>query len=338
MQNILSNHNFQKGILVGLLVSSLAFSFFNFSPKINASKNKEVETTVDVENASEGVAKLTVELENGDISTGSAVVIREDGYLLTNYHVVNGSDFIHVNLNSNEEFKGKLIGFDPSTDLAIVKIDSKNLTTLPIANSENLKVGQKVFAIGSPFGLQNTVTAGILSAKNRNATFLKANATELSIENFLQTDAPVNSGNSGGAMINDKGQLIGIITAIASESGKSEGYSFAIPSNLAKKVADDIINFGKVQRGFMGIGMADAEKDFKNKPIKGALVANLEKNGSAALAGMKEGDIITHVGESSVLNTSHTMQRIAEYRPGQEVEVKVTRGSKRLNFKVKLKN
>ena len=272
-------------------------------------------------------------------SSGSGVIITDDGYIVTNNHVVENAEKVEVTMNDNRTFGAKVVGTDPSTDLALLKIDEKGLPYVPYGNSDNLKVGEWVMAVGNPFNLTSTVTAGIVSAKARNIGILP---DQFKIESFIQTDAAVNPGNSGGALVNTRGELVGINSAIASNTGSYTGYSFAIPVNLVKKVMDDLVEFGNVQRGFIGVSIRDVDSKLADekglKETQGIYVAGLSEDGAASEAGLKEGDIITKVGEVSVNSTPQLQEQIGRFRPGDKVNVTVMRDGKERTFAVVLRN
>lgn len=269
--------------------------------------------------------------------TGSGVIISNNGYIVTNNHVVEGADDIEITLHNNETFKAKVIGTDPSTDIALLQISEKNLQAVPIGNSDQVEVGEWVMAIGNPFNLNSTVTAGIISAKGRNINIIDDKSA---IEAFIQTDAAINPGNSGGALVNLKGELIGINTAIASSTGAYEGYGFAIPANIVKKVVDDLMKYGMVQRAYLGILIRDINsqlvKDSKLKISEGCYVDSLMENSAAAEAGIKANDVITAINDVPVLKSSDVLEQIGRHRPGDEVAVKVDRHGKEMTFNVKL--
>jgi Do/DeqQ family serine protease len=279
------------------------------------------------------------------MGTGSGVIVSNDGYIVTNNHVVEGAEKVTVTLNNNKNYEATIIGRDPSTDIAVLKIDEKNLPTIPWGNSEDVRVGQWVLAVGNPFELTSTVTAGIVSAKARNINLLsERNSSEeiFPVESFIQTDAAVNPGNSGGALVNVRGELIGINTAIASRTGAYSGYSFAVPTTIARKVADDLIKFGNVQRAFIGVRIKDvSEEEAKEKglsQVAGVYVSALTDGGAAADGGMKEGDIILKVGETVVRNVPELQEQITKYRPGDKVNVTVWRDKKTQVVNVTLRN
>ncbi len=276
-------------------------------------------------------------------ASGSGVIISSDGYIVTNNHVVQQADKITVTLNDKRSYKAKIIGTDPSTDLALIKIDEKNLPYLVYGNSDDVKVGQWVLAVGNPFNLTSTVTAGIVSAKARNINILgNSTGNNTPIESFIQTDAAVNPGNSGGALVDTEGKLIGINAAIASGTGYYEGYSFAIPVNIVKKVMDDLLQYGEVQRGYMGISIRNIDSDFAKEndidKIEGVYVASVMDDGSAKKAGMKKGDIITKIDNKEINSTSELLGTVGQYRPGDKISVTIKRNNREKNFKIILKN
>lgn len=273
-------------------------------------------------------------------SAGSGVIITDDGFIVTNNHVVENSDKVEVTLHDKRTLQAKVIGTDPSTDLALLKIEDKGLPYLPYGNSDDVKVGEWVLAVGNPFNLTSTVTAGIVSAKARNISILPDQ--QFPIESFIQTDAAVNPGNSGGALVDTEGSLIGINTAIASSTGSYSGYSFAIPVNIVRKVVSDLIEYGKVQRAFIGVSIRDIdsklaeEKGFKK--LNGVYVAGLTDGGAAESAGMEEGDIITMVGGVSVNSSPELQEQVSKFRPGDKVEVTINRGGSIKKLMVTLRN
>ncbi|MCC7018081.1 MAG: trypsin-like peptidase domain-containing protein, partial [Rhodospirillales bacterium] len=251
-------------------------------------------------------------------ASGSGVIISKDGYIVTNHHVIDGAKDIEVTLNDKRTYKAQVVGTDPATEVALVKIKEDELPFLTYGNSENVKVGEWVLAVGNPFNLESTVTAGIISAKGRNHII---NGRKNPIESFIQTDAAVNPGNSGGALVNTSGELIGINTAIVSNGGGSYvGYSFAIPVNIVKKVVGDLIEFGTVQRAYIGVSLTDINakfaKEYNIKQLKGAFVTNLVAGGSAEAAGIQSGDVITAIEDVPVNSVSELHEQIAKYRPG----------------------
>ncbi len=268
------------------------------------------------------------------MGSGSGVIISADGYIVTNNHVVKGADKIEVILNDKRSFKGKVIGTDPNTDLALVKIDAVNLPFIVYGNSDDVKIGEWVLAVGNPFNLTSTVTAGIVSAKGRNINIIGENgtATKFPIESFIQTDAAVNPGNSGGALVSTRGELIGINTAIASQTGSYAGYSFAVPVNLVRKVMDDLLEFGKVQRAFLGVQIQEVNSEVAKenglKNTKGVLISTVTDGGAAEAAGLKKGDVVTSIAGVDVNSTSELTEQIGRHRPGDKIDVKVIRENK----------
>jgi Do/DeqQ family serine protease len=255
------------------------------------------------------------------LNTGSGVLISSDGYIATNYHVVKGASKMDITLNDNRVFEAKLVGADESTDLALLKIPVSGADFLVMGNSDSLMIGEWVLAVGNPFKLQSSVTAGIVSAKARNINILQSQG----IESFIQTDAAVNPGNSGGALINTQGFLVGICTAIKSYSGRYEGFSFAIPSNLAAKVLKDLMEYGVVQRGWLGIEIENV--DFKISQnlglpeVAGILISSVSREGGAYDAGLKSGDVVLSVNNTKVRNVSEFMEVVALYRPGDKLKI-----------------
>lgn len=261
--------------------------------------------------------------------SGSGVIISNDGYIVTNNHVIQDANEIEVTLNDNRKYSASIVGADPSTDIAVLKIDESGLQAIPIGNSDDLRIGEWVLAVGNPFNLTSTVTAGIVSAKARNINLLndRSRADIVPIESFIQTDAAVNPGNSGGALVNTDGQLIGINTAIASQTGSYSGYSFAIPVNLVKKVMQDIIDYGIVQRGYLGIQIADITQELKEEKdlsdTKGVFVVDIIDNGGAERAGIKSGDVILKIGSKYVNSVAALQEEVGKRRPGDKVAVTI---------------
>ena len=270
---------------------------------------------------------------------GSGVILSPDGYIVTNNHVIESADKIKVTLYDKREFDAKLIGTDPSTDVALIKIDATDLPTVAFGNSDNLKLGEWVLAVGNPFNLTSTVTAGIVSAKSRGIDIIGG---QLPIESFIQTDAAVNPGNSGGALVNTKGELVGINTAIASRTGSYSGYSFAIPVSIVKKVVDDLKQYGEVQRAILGVRIqnvnADIAKENKLDKVSGVYVASTEDDGAAQAAGIKKGDVITAVDGIEVNTSNELQEQISKHRPGDVVQIALNRDNKEKTFKVTLRN
>jgi Do/DeqQ family serine protease len=273
------------------------------------------------------------------VGTGSGVVINGDGYIVTNNHVIANADDIEVTLHDNRNYKATVIGTDPLSDLALIQIKEKGLTSLPLVNSDKVKIGEWVLAVGNPFNLNSTVTAGIVSAKSRNINILR---DQYAIESFIQTDAAINPGNSGGALVNLQGGLIGINTAIASPTGAYAGYGFAVPSNIVNKVVEDLLKYGIVQRGYLGVtirgvdGALAKEKDLA--VTEGVYIDSVADNSAALEAGIEPGDIILEVDGTPVSTAPELQEMIARYRPGDHVELKISRGKKDMNIKVELKN
>ena len=261
--------------------------------------------------------------------SGSGVIVSSEGYIVTNNHVINEANEIEVILNDNSKYTATVVGTDPSTDLAVLKIDAKNLSPISLGNSDDLRVGEWVLAVGNPFNLTSTVTAGIVSAKARNINLLgdKTRSDSNPIESFIQTDAAVNPGNSGGALVNTKGELVGINTAIASQTGSYAGYSFAIPVNLMQKVMRDLIDYGIVQRGFLGVQLAQINQEIKEKNdlpnLKGVFIANVIENGGAANAGVKDGDVILKIGTKEINSVASLQEEIGKRTPGDKVTVTI---------------
>lgn len=290
------------------------------------------------------------------VGAGSGVIISTDGYIITNNHVIDGADELEVTLNDNRKFSAKLIGTDPTTDIALIKVDAKDLPTIPFGDSEKLKVGEWVLAVGNPFNLTSTVTAGIVSAKGRG---ISMGGDRSKIESFIQTDAAVNPGNSGGALVNTKGELVGINTAIYSETGNFAGYSFAVPISIAGKVASDLKQYGTVQRAILGVLMMSVgdiadqlsypnldsklkeeltELKSKIKVSEGACVSDFAERSSAKEAGIEKGDVIIAVNGAKVKNANALQEQISKYRPGDKVEITVDRNGSNKKFTVELRN
>lgn len=274
---------------------------------------------------------------------GSGVIIESDGYIITNNHVVQDAERITVTMNDKRTFEATLVGNDPSTDLALIKISADGLQTIPWGNSDNAQVGEWVLAIGNPFNLTSTVTAGIISAKARNMDIIEnTDGLESPIESFIQTDAAVNSGNSGGALVDADGKLIGIITAIASGNGYYTGYSFAIPSNLAQKVAHDLKQHGYVQRAYLGVNVAEVDSriaEYKGlKEIKGVYLGRVLKGAAAYNAGLRDGDIILSINNVAVNSFAELMEELGKYSPGDEITVIYDRNNKQHTATVMLLN
>lgn len=276
------------------------------------------------------------------VGAGSGVIISTDGYIITNNHVIEGADELEVTLNDNRKFPAKIIGTDPTTDIALIKIEANDLPTIPFGDSEKLKVGEWVLAVGNPFNLTSTVTAGIVSAKSRG-NIGTAGRDRSKIESFIQTDAAVNPGNSGGALVNTKGELVGINTAIYSETGNFAGYSFAVPISIAGKVANDLKQYGAVQRAVLGVLIQDPqyapeEAKEKLKVFEGAYVGGFAERSSAKEAGIEEGDVVVAVNGVKIKSSSALQEQISKYRPGDKVELTVNRNGDTKKFTVELRN
>lgn len=273
------------------------------------------------------------------VATGSGVIITPDGYIVTNNHVVQEATKLEITLNDRRSFKAKVIGRDPTTDLALIKIEAENLPYLAYGNSDDLKVGEWVLAVGNPFNLTSTVTAGIVSAKARNINIL---GEVSAIESFIQTDAVVNRGNSGGALVNTEGELIGINAAIASNTGSYTGYSFAIPVNIVKKVIEDIRNYGEIQRAYLGISFQEINSKLAEEKglqeVKGIYVQEVLEDGAADDAGIKQGDVIVSVNNVQVNSKAALLEIVGTHRPGDKVTVMVMRDNKLKEYDVTLKN
>lgn len=263
---------------------------------------------------------------------GSGVIVEKSGYIITSNHVVQGSEEIIVRLSDKRQFKGKIVGLDPKTDLAVIKINGSNLPVLHLGNSDKLKVGERVLAIGNPFGLNQTVTSGIVSATGRADVGIAA------YEDFIQTDAAINPGNSGGALVNSQGELVGINTAIFSTSGGYQGVGFAIPSNMVKVVMDSLIKRGKVIRGWLGVTIQaispQMAKQFGIKNDKGVLVSDVLEDGPAKKAGMQQGDIIIEIDGKEIIDSGQLRNIVANIAPGKEISAKIIRNGKEKMLKI----
>ena len=277
---------------------------------------------------------------------GSGVIISEDGYIVTNNHVVDGATKLRVKLNDGRTYDAELIGKDSATDIALLKIDEQGLPTLPFGSSDALRLGEWVLAIGSPYNLQSTITAGIVSAKARLLGALSNNPEDFSIESFIQTDAAVNPGNSGGALVNTRGELVGINTLIQSQTGSYIGYSFAVPEAIVKKVVVDLKQYGVVQRALLGIGFQVINQQFIDqkgeetgiKEIGGVYVASVEEGGAASEAGIRKGDILTHIDGVAINDEATLRERIARHSPNDQVKISAKRDGKVKLFEVTLRN
>lgn len=276
---------------------------------------------------------------NTMVAYGSGVVLTPDGYIVTNNHVVEGADEVEVTFNNKVKKTATIIGTDPTTDLALIKVEASDLAYLTFGDSDNVRIGEWVLAVGNPFNLTSTVTAGIVSAKARNLSILGEGT---SVESFIQTDAAVNPGNSGGALVNTKGELVGINAAIASHTGSYEGYSFAIPSNIVRKVVDDLLLYGTAQRGYLGVQIAELTQEIADKEglenIEGVYVAEVTEGGAAKLAGLKSGDVITSINGKKVNSTTQLKESVGQYRPGDKIDVEVNRNGHHHHYDLTLLN
>ncbi len=279
--------------------------------------------------------------ESQPAGAGSGVILTSDGYIATNNHVINGADKIEVTLNDRRRYEATLVGTDPTTDLALLKIEESELNFIKYGNSDDVKVGQWVLAVGNPFDLTSTVTAGIVSAKARNINILRGKSN-YAIESFIQTDAAVNPGNSGGALVDLNGDLVGINTAIATPTGTYAGYSFAVPVSLVQKVMNDLLNYGEVQRALLGVSIRDVDAQLAEEldldDVEGVYIAGVREDGSAHAAGVEEGDVIKAINGSKVNSSSKLQEVVATHRPGDEIEVTINRNGKTKVLKAVLKN
>ena len=277
--------------------------------------------------------------ERAIVGAGSGVIISPDGYVITNNHVINGAENIEITLNNQKSYKAEVIGAHERSDIALLKIDATDLPYVPFGNSDNTKVGEWVLAVGNPFNLTSTVTAGIVSAKARN---INVSRRSNMIESFIQTDAAVNPGNSGGALVNVRGELVGINTAISSQTGSYVGYSFAEPSNIAKKVIEDLMEFGDVQTAYLGIRPAELDgelaKELDLNATQGVLIAEVTDEGGAKIAGLKANDIVIELDEVKISQFSDMQGYLSAKRPGDLVHVTILRNGTQKEFDVKLTN
>lgn len=271
--------------------------------------------------------------------SGSGVIISENGYIVTNNHVIESADKIEVVLNDRRSFEATLIGTDPTTDIALIKIEATGLHALKFGNSDAMKVGEWVLAVGNPFNLTSTVTAGIISAKARN---MGINNNNMAIESFIQTDAAVNPGNSGGALVNTHGEVIGINTAIASQTGSYTGYSFAVPSSIAQKVAQDLMQYGEVQRALLGVQIREMteelQKETKLDNLDGVYVGGVADGGAAKEAGIETGDVILKINGEKVATVPEVQEKVGMHRPGDNINLKIWRNGKEQDVTVTLRN
>ncbi len=296
-------------------------------------KNTAIQTVIDPY-AQLFYGRRNAERQYAQVGTGSGVIISKDGYIITNNHVIKGATDIEITLNNKQKYKAELIGTDSKSDIALLKIDATDLPFLTFGNSDSIKVGEWVLAVGNPYNLTSTVTAGIVSAKARD---LEGNLKQ---DSFIQTDAAVNPGNSGGALVNTRGELVGINTAISSKTGAFVGYSFAVPSNIAKKVIEDLLEFGNVQHAILGVSGAELNgvnaKDLHTTVTEGFYIGSIEKNSGAEKAGIQEKDIIIDIDGVKIASFSDLTGYIGSKEPNDVVEVTVLRNEETLTFKVTL--
>ena len=271
------------------------------------------------------------------VGSGSGVIIREDGYIVTNNHVIDGATRIEVTLNNNQTYPATLVGTDPASDVALLKVEATGLPVIPFGDSDKLRLGEWVIAIGSPYDLRSTITAGIVSAKGRS---MPSNG-EFKIESFIQTDAAVNPGNSGGALVDKAGNLVGINTAIISQTGSYSGYSFAVPSNIVKKIAYDLMDFGSVKRAVLGIAMKPIDdkiaEELKLSSRNGVYIDEVSKSGAADKAGIKAGDVLIAIDSTKITNPASVQEAVSRFSPGDNAVVTVLRDGKELKLDVTFK-
>lgn len=348
----------KNNVLKTLVLISFTLLFYNCS---KAQKNPYIDFTEAAEHTIHAVVHIQSEYSQQTIfyedffgflnpqlrnrkyqTSGSGVIIEKNGYIITNNHVVQDADKIQVTLNDKRSFVAELIGNDPSADLAVLKIESSNLPIIEFGNSDKTKIGQWVLAVGNPFNLTSTVTAGIISAKARNLNILGKKMAEEPLDFFIQTDAAVNPGNSGGALVDLDGNLIGINTAIASNTGSYAGYSFAIPSNIVKKISSDIIKYGITQKAYLGLNIAEIDSrlaDYKNiKEIKGLYIASIIESSAASKSGLKEGDIITKINNKNINSLAELNELISQSSPGDKIEITFERNNKENSKTITLLN
>lgn len=275
------------------------------------------------------------------VSSGSGVIISQDGYIVTNHHVIEDAEKIEVVLEDKRKYEATVVGIDPTTDLALIKIEEMDLEFVQYGNSDEVQIGEWVLAVGNPFDLTSTVTAGIVSARARDINILN-DTDRLSIESFIQTDAAVNPGNSGGALVNLKGELIGINTAIATSTGGYAGYSFAVPSALAAKIAEDLLLYGEVQRALLGVSIQDVNAELveekRLKVQRGIFVADINEKSAADISGIRIGDVIIGVNEKEVFSVSALQEQVARFRPGDKIKLKIDRNGKVFELSTTLRN
>ncbi|HON17570.1 MAG TPA: Do family serine endopeptidase [Salinivirgaceae bacterium] len=373
--------NFLSGILGGVVVISLYFSHADTKAERNSSEivqtssapvrvtvSKEIlqPTYIDLTEAARRTVDAVVHVKTlnnrqpmgsgnpffdfffGDprgsqpqpiLSAGSGVIISRDGYIVTNNHVIENADKIEITLNDKRTYEARIIGADPGTDIALLKIDESDLPFLTFGDSDSTKVGEWVLAVGNPFNLTSTVTAGIISAKARNINIINR---RYAIESFIQTDAAVNPGNSGGALVNAKGELIGINTAIASQTGTFTGYSFAVPISIVRKVVSDLMEFGEVQRAFLGVIISDINSQLASKyslkVLDGVLIQDIELGSAAEKAGIEPGDVIVQVGSVPIKSVAEFQDHLIRFRPGDEVVFTINRKGKIMEKRTVLQN
>lgn len=276
--------------------------------------------------------------ERERVGSGSGVIIREDGYIVTNNHVIEGATDIEVTLTNNKTFKAELIGTDPATDVALIKVDAQGLPVIPFGDSDKLRLGEWVLAIGSPYNLRSTVTAGIVSAKGRS---IPDNSREFKIESFIQTDAAVNPGNSGGALVDKAGNLVGINTAIVSQTGAYAGYSFAVPVNIVKRIVDDLMDFGSVRRAVLGVVMSPITQEIADKlklsSLNGVYIVEVSPGSAAEQAGVKKEDVLVKIDSVQVTNASSVQEMVSGFYPGDKATLTVIRSGKEKELEVTFK-
>lgn len=276
--------------------------------------------------------------ERERVGSGSGVIIRQDGYIVTNNHVIEGATDIEVTLTNNKTFKAELIGADPATDVALIKVDAQGLPVIPFGDSDKLRLGEWVLAIGSPYNLRSTVTAGIVSAKGRS---IPDNSREFKIESFIQTDAAVNPGNSGGALVDKAGNLVGINTAIVSQTGAYAGYSFAVPVNIVKRIVDDLMDFGSVRRAVLGVVMSPITQEIADKlklsSLNGVYIVEVSPGSAAEQAGVKKEDVLVKIDSVQVTNASSVQEMVSGFYPGDKATLTVIRGGKEKELEVTFK-
>ena len=285
-----------------------------------------------------GMPQQGVPQQREKVGSGSGVIIREDGYIVTNNHVIEGANKIEVTLNNNQKYTATLVGADPATDVALLKIEAEGLPVIPFGDSDKLRLGEWVIAIGSPYDLRSTITAGIVSAKGRS---MPNYTGQFKIESFIQTDAAVNPGNSGGALVDKAGNLVGINTAIISQTGSYTGYSFAVPVNIVKKIVYDLMDYGRVQRAVLGITMQEIDDkiadDLKLSSRNGVYIVEVSKSGAADVAGIKAGDVLVAIDSTIITNAASVQETVSRFSPGDDAEVTVIRDGKERKFSVKFK-